>query len=94
MVSRPHTRQQIEQETEDPERVDEGNDPFEDARDVRVGCVGAGREDDGQDKLDDDEGEFDPEASCEDPVVPVVDAEALVFGAQEDRADDVPADEE
>lgn len=49
-------------------------------------------EDDGEDHLDEDESEFDPETQGQDAVLSVVDSQSLVFGAQEDGGDDVPAD--
>jgi hypothetical protein len=42
-------------------------------------------------ELDEDEGQFYPERDTQVAVLPVVDAEALVFGADEDCGDDVTA---
>lgn len=47
-----------------------------------------------QNEFEEDEEEFDPEGEGEDAMMAVMDAETLVFGTQEDGADDVAADEE
>lgn len=86
--------QQVEQEGEDVEGEDEGDDPLEHGGDVPVAGPARAREADGQDDLDDDEGQLDPEADAEDAVGAVVDAEALVLGAQEHGGQDVAGDEQ
>lgn len=89
-----HARQEIEEEGEDVEGEDQGDQPFDDGGDVGVFAKGGGGEDDGQEGLDDDEGQFHPEGDAEDAVVAVVDAQPLVFGAQEDGRENVATDED
>ena len=52
-----------------------------------------GGEDDGACQLEENEGQFGPEGEAQDAVLAVVDAQALVLGAQEDCGEDVAADE-
>lgn len=79
------TRPQIHDEAEDVKGVDECDEPFEDGCDVLVFGEGCADEDDGKDGFDEDECEFDPEADGEDSMVAVVNAQSLVFCAEEDR---------
>ena len=89
LMSRARRRQEVDDEAPDVEYVDERNGPFEDCGAVVVALVGHDTEGDGQCKLDKDETELDPEASCEDSFATVADSETLVFGANEDGGDDV-----
>lgn len=90
----PDGGQQVDEEGQDVEGEDESDDPLEDGGDVFLAFEGGDAEDDGEGDFDEDEGQFHPEAGAEDAVLPEVDAEALVFGADEDGADDVAGDEE
>lgn len=55
---------------------------------------GCGNEDDGESKFDEDEGEFDPKGDAEDAMLSIVNAEALILGAEEDGGEDETADED
>lgn len=94
VVPAAHAGEQVEQEAEDVEGEDQGDDPFEDGGDVAVVRPRGADEDAGQHHLDQDEGQFDPEADAQDAVLPVVDAQPLVLGADEHRRQDEAADEE
>ena len=59
---------QVDVEAEDVGREDEGDDPLEHGARVVVLGEGAGDEGDGQQDLDDDEAELDPEGDAEDRV--------------------------
>lgn len=64
--------EEVDDEGEDVKGEDEGDDPFEDGGDVFVVAPVGGDEDDCEDELDDDEGEFYPEGDAEDAVLAVV----------------------
>lgn len=89
-----HGRVQVHVEGEDVEAEDEGDDPLEDGGDVPVLEAVHNNKGDGQADGDDDEGQLDPEGDGEDAVLGVVDAEALVLGADEDGREQVADDEE
>jgi len=89
LVLRARRRQEIDDEAPNVEDVDEGDNPLDDGGFVVDGFVGEDAEGDGEAELDEDEGEFDPEAGAQDTVFSEVDAEALVFGADEYGGDDV-----
>lgn len=90
----PTRRQQIHKKRQDIKRENERYHPLNHGGDVLLAAERGGSEDDGQDDLDKDEDEFGPEGKAEDAVLAEVDAEALVFGADEDGADDVAGHEE
>ena len=94
LLGAPGRRQQIHKEGKDIEREDEGDDPFENGRDVWLTVEGGGSEDDGEDDLHYDEEEFEPEGEAQDAVLAEMHAETLVLGADEDGADDVAGHEE
>ena len=83
--------EEINDKTPDVEDVNKGDGPLEDGGGLVDLLVVEDAEGDDESDLDEDEGEFDPEAQCEDALAAVVDAEALVFGADEDGGDDVGA---
>lgn len=85
----PACRQQIHKESKHVEREDEGNDPFEDGSDLLVGGEGSANEHGGEEDFEDNEEELHPEGGAEDAVLAKMDAEALIFGADEDGGDDV-----
>jgi hypothetical protein len=82
-MRRPHCRNEIDGETPYIESVDESNDPFNYRSRVVVCAVAKDAKCDGETELDEDEGEFDPEGNAEDTVLAVVNAETLVFPANE-----------
>ena len=86
--------EQIEQEAQDVAREDQGDDPLKDGGDVAVAGPRGADEDGGQHDLDQDEGQFHPEADAQDAVLAVVDAEPLVGRADEDGGEDVAGQEE
>lgn len=94
LLGAPRRREQIHEEGEYVESEDEGNDPFEDGRDVLPAVEGGGGKDGGEDDLHDDEEELEPEGKAQDAMLAEMHAEALVLGADEDGADDVAGHEE
>lgn len=64
-------RVQVDVEGEDVGGEDEGDDPLEHGAGVVVAGEGAGDEGDGQQYLDDDEGELNPEGEAQDAVLAV-----------------------
>lgn len=90
----PHGRPQVDGKGQHVESEDEGDNPLEDGGRVAIACPRRGSECDAEEELGEDEGELDPEGDCEDAVLAVLDAEALVLCADEDGGDPVAADEE
>lgn len=64
--------QEIDDKRKDVECKDKCDDPFEDGGDVLVVAPVCRDEDDGENELNDDEGEFHPEGDAEDAVLAVV----------------------
>lgn len=93
-LSAPRRREQVREEGEGVKSEDERDDPLEDGGDVLPAVKGGGGEDGGEGDLDEDEEELEPEGEAQDAVLAEVRAQALVFGADEDGADDVAGDEE
>lgn len=93
MMRAPDAGQQIEQEREDVEGENQRDNPFQHGGGILMTREGRACECDGQDHLDEDEGEFGPEADAQDPVGSVMDAQALVLGAQEDGGQDISGNE-
>lgn len=95
LVARADGGQEVDDEAPDIEDVDEGDDPLEDGGgvDAVVAALLEDAEGDGDGDFDDDEGQLDPEGDAQDAVLAEVDAEALVFGADEEGGDDVAATE-
>lgn len=89
LVLRPDRGQEVDDEAPDVEDVDERDNPFDDGGFVVFGLVGEDAEGDCEAQFDEDEAEFYPEGGAQDAVFAEVDAEALVFGADEDGGDDV-----
>ena len=94
LLGAPRRGQQIDKEGQDVKGEDEGDDPFEYGSHILPAVEGGDDEDDGEDYLDDDEDEFEPEGEAQDAVLAEMHAEALVLGADEDGADDVAGHEE
>ena len=94
LLRAPRRRQQIHKECQHIKRKDERDDPLEDRSDVLAAGKGGADEDRGEGNLDKDEDELEPEGEAQDAVLAEVHAEALVFGADEDGADDVAGHEE
>ncbi len=90
----PRSRQQIHEESKDIKGENKGDDPFQDGPDGPVGGERGADKDSSKEDFDNDEEELHPEGCAEDAVLAKVDAEALVFGADEDGGDDVTGDEE
>jgi len=90
----PSRRQQIHQKGKHIKRKYEGDDPFNNRTGVGLFVKCARRKDYGQADFDDDKGEFHPERQAQNAVLTETHAEALVFGADEDGAEDVAGDEE
>lgn len=90
----PRSRQKIHKKRQDIKRENQRNNPLHDSADILLLIKGARSEDDCEDQLDDDEGELHPEAEAEDAVLPEMDPEALILGADEDCAYYVAGDEE
>ena len=90
----PTRRQQIHEKRQDIKSENERNHPFKHGRDILLSLPAGGGEHNGEHDFNEDEGEFGPEGPAQDAVLAEVDAEALVFGANEDGADDVASDEE
>ena len=68
----------------DVEYVYEGHGPFENRRNVVYFLVTADTECDNQAELDEDEGKLDPEGHPKNAIVSIVNAESLIFSADED----------
>ena len=64
-------RSEIDDKGEHVQGEDEGDDPFEYGGYVGVVRVRGGCEDDGEEELDEDEGEFDPEGGAEDAMLAI-----------------------
>lgn len=64
--------QQVNDKGKNVEGEDEGNDPFENGGHVCVVAPVGRHEDDGEDELDDDKCDLDPERDAEDLVMAVV----------------------
>lgn len=94
LLRRPPRRQQIHEESEDVKGKQERDDPLKDSPDILLSTETRRAEDDRQDDFGNDEREFGPEGEAQDAVLAEVHAEALVFCADEDGADDVAGDEE
>ena len=94
LLRAPRRRQQIHKERQHVKRNDERDDPLEDRSDVLAAGEGGADEDRGEGNLDENEDELEPEGEAQDAVLAEVHAEALVFGADEDGADDVAGHEE
>ena len=94
LLRAPRRRQQIHKERQHVKRKDERDDPLEDRSDVLAAGEGGADEDRGEGNLDENEDELEPEGEAQDAVLAEVHAEALVFGADEDSADDVAGHEE
>lgn len=77
-------RQEVDNEAPYEEDVEERYNPFKDGGDIVAAFVLCYAEGDREGRFDDDEGEFEPEGGAQDAVFAEVDAEALVFGADED----------
>ena len=90
----PRRRQQIHKKRQHIKRKNKRNDPFKHGRDILLVIESRTHEDDGEADFDEDEDQFGPEAEAEDAVLAEVHPQALVFGADEDGADDVAGDEE
>jgi len=86
--------EEVDDERPYVEDVDQRDDPFEDGGFVDFAAALQDAEGDGEAGLDEDESELDPEAGAQNAVLAEVDAEALVFGADEDRGDDVSCNED
>ena len=82
-------RNKIDKEAQHIKEEDKSNDPFQYGSHVVGSAQVFNTETRGQSDFDEDEGEFDPERVAKDAEFSVVDAQALVFGAAEDRVDDV-----
>lgn len=82
-------RQEVHDETPDVEDVAERDDPLKDGGLVDLAATLKDTKGDSETTLQEDESELDPEADGEDAVFSPVNAETLVFGANEDGRDDV-----
>ena len=76
--------QEVDDEAPDVEDVAERDDPLENGGFVDLAAAFKNTEGDGEATLQEDESELDPEADGEDAVFSPVDAETLVFRANED----------
>ena len=81
--------QEVDDEAPDVEDVAERDNPLENGGFVDFAAALKHAEGDGETALQEDEGELHPEADGEDAVFSPVNAETLVFGANEDGRDDV-----
>jgi hypothetical protein len=88
-MPRPHSRNKINRKTPHVKRIYEANNPLTHRSRVIVILIGEDAKRDREAELGEDEGEFDPEGDAQDAVLAVVDAETLVFPADEDCRDDV-----
>ncbi len=70
-VPRVYSGKQVDDKGQDIKGKDEGDDPFENGRDVAMMGKGRGGKDNGQDELDEDEGELDPKGRAQDAKVAV-----------------------
>jgi hypothetical protein len=75
---------EVDDEAPNIEDVAEGDDPFKNGGFVDLAAAFKHTEGDGKTALQKDESKLDPEADSEDAVFSPVDAETLVFGANED----------
>ncbi len=94
LLGRPPRRQEIHEESKDVKSEDERDDPLKNSRDVLVAFEARRAKHYRQQDFHNDEGELGPEGEAQDAMLAEVHAEALVFGADEDGADDVACDEE
>jgi len=81
--------QEVDDEAPDVEDVAERDDPFKNGGFVDFAAALKHTEGDGKTALQEDECKLDPEADSEDAVFFPVNAEALVFSANEDSRNDV-----
>lgn len=84
MMPRPDAWKQIDQKRKDVCCEDESDGPFDDGSCIRALGFAENTEGDGEAEFDEDEDQFDPKGEAQDLMVAVFDAEALVFGADED----------
>lgn len=82
-------RQEVHDKTPDVEDVAERDDPFKDGGLVDLATTLKDTKGDSESTLQEDESELDPEADGEDAVFSPVNAETLVFSANENGRDDV-----
>ena len=85
----PRRRQEIHKERQDVEREEKRNDPFKHRGHILLLCKHGRSEHDRKRNFEEDESQFGPETEAEDEMFPEMDAQALVFGADEDGRDDV-----
>lgn len=72
VVAGGHGRVEVDEEGEDVEGEDEGDGPLENRGRVVVAQEVGRDEGDGQDELDEDEGQLDPEGDAEDTVLAIL----------------------
>ena len=94
MSTRLHTRQQIQNETQNIEGEDISDGPFNTSRGVLMGSKHRTRERNRQQYFNTNEDKLDPETYAQNAVIAVVDSQTLVFGTDEDRREDIACNEE
>lgn len=85
---------EVDEETGNVEAVEVCNNPLEDSGNIPHMLLGANTKSDDQTDFDDDEEELDPKGDAQNRVLAVVDAQALIFPADEDGTDNVSANED
>lgn len=87
-------REEIDEEAGDVEAVDVGDNPLENGGNVPLVRLGAHAKSNDETDFGNDEEELDPEGDSDDGVLTVMDAQALVFPADEDCTDDVASNKD
>lgn len=93
LLSTPCRRQQVHEKRQHIKRENKRYDPFENRRNILL-ATNSSTEHNREQDLSNDENELCPERQAQDAVLAEMDAEALVFGADEDGGDDVAGHEE
>ena len=94
LLRTPRRRQQIHKKRKNVKSENQRYDPLQHGRHVLLGPEQRRCKRDGEANFYEDESEFGPEAEAQDAMLAEVDAQPLVFGADEDGADDVASHEE
>lgn len=89
VVLAAHCGQEVDEEAQHIPGVNKRNDPLKYGGYIPEVVFLCNNENDAQDDFGQDESKFDPKGDAEDRVLAVVNSQALVFPADEDRADNV-----
>lgn len=93
LLRTPCRRQQVHKKRQNIKRKDNRYNPFKHRRNILL-ATNSSTEYNRKQDLSNDEDQLCPEGQAQDAVLAEMDAEALVFGADEDGGDDVAGHEE